>query len=350
MAIFHLSIKPISRSLGRSATASSAYRSAQKIKDERTGEIHDYSKKQGVETSFIITPNNEKITRQELWNIAEFAEKRKDARVAREIEIAIPSELNKNIRKELVANFVKELVKQYGFATDVSIHEPSKKGDQRNHHAHILCTTRKFSAGKLYEKTDLEKENKALKAENKPNTQKQIERIREQWAILCNKTLLEHGVENKIDHRSLKAQGVDRLPTIHVGVTATAIERKGLEAERASKNKEIIEYNNNKVLLENLKAEQKQMEQDNGKPGRQSDFDITEFMREFEGQTDRSERIKSEFERRKQGISGQNKDNQRETRERNQNITQSQQKSSGRTREQGKRPEKSRERGFGMGF
>ena len=149
MAIYHLSIKPIQRSKGRSATASAAYRSGERITDQRTGERHDYSKRHGVEISQIITPDGSEIARADLWNLAEAAEKRKDSTTAREYEIALPSELDPEQRKELAFEFGRLIVARHGVAVDVVIHAPTEKGDQRNHHAHIMATTRKLENGKL---------------------------------------------------------------------------------------------------------------------------------------------------------------------------------------------------------
>ena len=126
MAIFHCQAKAVSRSAGRSATASAAYRSGESIKDRRTGEVYDYEKKQGVGYKEIITPDGSQINRSELWNRAEEAEKRKDAKVAREWELALPSELTAEQRKDLACTFARMLVDRYGVVADVCIHEPSR--------------------------------------------------------------------------------------------------------------------------------------------------------------------------------------------------------------------------------
>lgn len=150
MAIFHCQAKAISRSAGRSATAAAAYRAGELIHDKRTGEVHDYSRKKGIEYSEIITSDGTTITRENLWNAAEEAEKRKDAKVAREWEIALPSELSQDQQRELARSFARELVDRYGVAADLCIHAPSKGSDARNQHAHILTTTRVFDAGQLW--------------------------------------------------------------------------------------------------------------------------------------------------------------------------------------------------------
>ncbi|MGL5678359.1 MAG: MobA/MobL family protein, partial [Plesiomonas shigelloides] len=134
MAIYHMSVKPVSRSAGRSATAAAAYRAGSKIIDQRTGEIHDFTRKQGVLSASLVLPDSAgdwAKDRSTLWNAAEQAERRKDACVAREIVVALPSELDEVSRQELVLEFAKGMADSEGCAVDVCIHEPSAKGDDR---------------------------------------------------------------------------------------------------------------------------------------------------------------------------------------------------------------------------
>ena len=237
MASYHCSIKPVSRGNGRSSTAAAAYRAGVCITDERTGEVHDYTRKKGVEYTELVLPEGVSFDREELWNAAENSEKRKDARVAREFELALPAELTPKQRRELATDFAKSLVDRYGVAADVSVHEPSRNGDQRNHHAHILITTRQISAQGLGEKTDLEREDKALRAQGKPSGRKQIEALRADWATRCNRTLERAGHEARVSHKSLEAQGINREPTSHLGPVATAMERRGIQTERGNLNR-----------------------------------------------------------------------------------------------------------------
>lgn len=221
MAIYHLSVKTISRSAGRSATAAAAYRAGVKIIDERTGEIHDYTRKGGVESAALVLPDNAPEwarDRAQLWNAAEQAEKRKNSTVAREFEIALPAELSTAERERLAHDFTRELVKRHGCAADVAIHAPGKEGDNRNHHAHILLSTRRLEADGFTEKTrelDDQKTGKVLVTE-----------WRERFAQLQNERLREAGHSVQVDHRSLEAQGIEREATRHLGPTATAIERR----------------------------------------------------------------------------------------------------------------------------
>lgn len=227
MAIYHLSVKAISRSAGRSATAAAAYRAGVEITDTRTGEVHDYTRKRGIVSADLVLPAGAPewaADRSALWNAAEHAERRKDSCVAREYEVALPSELTAEARRELAVAFAKELADREGCAVDVCIHEPSKGGDNRNHHAHIMRTTRQVGAEGLGAKLDTEKAGRNRAAD--------LEAVRARWAELTNEHLRRHGVEATVDHRSLKAQGIDREPTQHLGPTATAIERRTGQVSR----------------------------------------------------------------------------------------------------------------------
>jgi len=221
MAIYHLSVKAISRSAGRSATAAAAYRAGAEITDTRTGEVHDYTRKRGIVSADLVLPAGAPewaADRSALWNAAEHAERRKDACVAREYEVALPSELPADARRQLALDFAQEMADREGCAVDVAIHEPSRGGDNRNHHAHIMRTTRKVEAEGLGAKLDTEKAGRNRAAD--------LESVRASWAELTNKHLRQHGIKATVDHRSLKAQGIDREPTQHLGPTATAIERR----------------------------------------------------------------------------------------------------------------------------
>jgi len=225
VAIYHLSVKTISRSQGRSATAAAAYRAADEIVDERTGEIHDYKRKGGVEYTEIVLPDNAPewaTNRAALWNAAEQSETRKNSTVAREFEIALPSELSEKERKKLAVTFAKEIVERHGVAADIAIHEPSRGGDNRNHHAHILITTRQLTEEGFTKKTRELDDRKSG----------EVERWRERFAELQNEFFKRNGVDETVDHRSLKDQGIEREPTQHLGVAATGYERRTGEPSR----------------------------------------------------------------------------------------------------------------------
>jgi len=238
MAIYHLSVKPVSRGAGRSATAAAAYRAAERIEDHTTGQVFDYTRKCGVEHSEIVLPVeaarrdiNWARDRQLLWNAAEVAEKRKDARVAREYEVALPNELTKTQRLELTREFGQELANRFGCAVDFAIHKPHREGDERNFHAHILATTRQVEATGLGAKTSIEWADTDRARQGLGPAKEEVTSIRERWAILTNEKLQALGLESRIDHRSLEAQGELRTPGQHLGPSVTAIERRGDHSE-----------------------------------------------------------------------------------------------------------------------
>lgn len=220
-----MNVKTISRSAGRSATAAAAYRAGVEIADERTGEVHDYTRKRGVEVSELVLPAGAPDwarDRAALWNAAEQAENRKNSTVAREIVVALPAELNPQQRADLARTLAAELVERHGCAVDLAIHAPGAKGDDRNHHAHLLMTTRRLEPEGFTAKT---RELDAAK-------NKEVPHWRERWASLANEALERAGRSERIDHRSLKDQGIGREPTTHRGPTATAIERRTGEPSR----------------------------------------------------------------------------------------------------------------------
>jgi ATP-dependent exoDNAse (exonuclease V), alpha subunit - helicase superfamily I member len=227
VAIFHLSVKTISRSAGRSATAAAAYRAGVKISDERTGEMHDYTRKGGVESAELVLPAGAPewaADRELLWNAAEQAETRKNSTVAREFEIALPEELTAAGRQRLALDVAREIVERHGCAADVAIHAPGADGDHRNHHAHILLTTRRLGPEGFTEKT--------RELDDQKTGPQLVTQWRERFASLQNEHLHQAGIEARVDHRRLKEQGVDREPTRHLGPAASGYERRTGEPSR----------------------------------------------------------------------------------------------------------------------
>ena len=251
MAIFHLNTSTISRKSGRTSTAAAAYRCGGILYDERTDKTQDYTKKQGVVFSeCFLFENGEKINldRQRVWNTAEKVEKRVDARTAREIIINLPYELDEINRTELVQEFTEHIAKTYNVAIDFAIHEPSKDGDQRNHHAHILMTTRQATLGEnnsliLGEKTNLELSNTKLGKLGLPKTQDQITAIRERWSTMANDYLEFSHIDERIDHRSYADQGIDKLPTKKLGNKTVKAERQGIQTIKGDYNRLVFEIN-----------------------------------------------------------------------------------------------------------
>ncbi|WP_107681037.1 MobQ family relaxase [Acinetobacter baumannii] len=260
MAIYHCSTKTVNRSSGRTAVASSAYRAGEKLEDERTGLTHDFTRKDGVAHAEIISNLDIEIDRSELWNLAEKTENRKDARTAREWVIALPDELDEEQRKELAKDFAKSLVDRYGVVADLAIHAPSKGGDDKNHHAHILLTTRKAELDPenkltLTQKVEIELSNTKRKSLGMGTSQEEIKQIRATWANLANYALDKAGYKEKIDHRSYAEQGNGLQATIHEGSKVTQLRRKGIDTEVSRFNDNIKQQNNQQLQFKEPKKE-----------------------------------------------------------------------------------------------
>jgi ATP-dependent exoDNAse (exonuclease V) alpha subunit len=243
MAIYHLSVKIIGRGSGRSAIGSAAYRAGEKLRlvekaayragmelrDEDTQTTYDYTKKGGVVHKEIILPENappEYKDRETLWNAVEAREKRKDARLAREIEIALQTEFDLQENIELLREYIKENFVDKGMIVDFVIHN-----NEGNPHSHIMLTTRDVTPEGFGKKNrDWDKEENVLI-------------WRENWARINNRKFEEKGLEERIDHRTLKAQGIDREPTIHLGHEAWALEKKGIATLKGDYNREIQRRN-----------------------------------------------------------------------------------------------------------
>ncbi|MFZ6773247.1 MobQ family relaxase [Undibacterium sp. SXout7W] len=231
MAIYHLCAKVIARSSGRSATAAAAYRAGEKIHDNCTGQIFDYSRKKEVSYRRIFAPLNAPQwmkDREQLWNAVEQSETRKDAQVAREIEVALPIELSPSQHIILLERFVHTQLTSKGMIADVCIH--NKKD---NPHAHILLTTREINIT-----------NDGFGKKNRDwNSKEQLEEWREQWAKHCNRRLSVACSQSRIDHRSLQNQGLDQIPTVHVGANSHAMDKRGITSKRKELNNLIKEKN-----------------------------------------------------------------------------------------------------------
>lgn len=238
MASYHLSVKTVKRSAGRTATASAAYRAGERLHCDREGREHDYTRKQGIEDTFIVAPVDAPDWAQDrsaLWNAAEAGESRCNSVTAREWEVALPAELSDEARSRIARDFAQALVDRYGVAADVAVHAPHREGDQRNHHAHILTTTRVMGAQGLGAKTRILDAAKTGGVE--------IEEMRGVWAYLQNHALEREGQGERVDHRSLEAQReaaldrgddlaaleLDRAPEIKLGPATNAMERQAMQ-------------------------------------------------------------------------------------------------------------------------
>ncbi|MGI2036310.1 Ti-type conjugative transfer relaxase TraA [Rhizobium panacihumi] len=247
MAIFYCQMSVVSRSTGRSAVASAAYRAAVVLINERDGLVHDYSRREGVGHSEIVLPESVDarwaLDRSALWNAAERAEPRKDARVAREFVVALPHELSEGGRQDLTRSFAQDLAERYGAAVDFAIHTPGTQGDVRNHHAHVLMTTRQVTSEGLGPKTYIELANKELLPKGLPSTQMQLVDIRRSWEGMANEHLAREGHDIRIDHRSYAERGLEIEPTEHMGVGATNVYRRGGHVDRSRLAEEARERN-----------------------------------------------------------------------------------------------------------
>ena len=234
MAIYHLSAKVFSRGKGHSAVAAAAYRARTDMKAERTGEVHDYTRK-GEDVLFtgLYAPADAPLWAQEresLWNHVEAFEKRKDARLAREIVIALPGELTTEQNRYALQDWVRENFTRKGMIADVAIHRPGRQGDQRNIHAHIMVPLRRLDGDELAAKKERAPEISELKAE--------LEGLRLSWEKIGNRHLERHGFAPTLDRRTLAEQGKEQAATLHLGKAATALERKGIATDLGDYNRE----------------------------------------------------------------------------------------------------------------
>jgi len=253
MAIFHLTAKVISRGKGQSAIAAAAYRSGERLRDEQTDEQKYYtSRAERIVFTDIMTPKDAPEwahDRNELWNRAERAERRKDAQLAREFEISLPHELTEEQREGLVKDFAREAFARKGYAADIAIHAPDKDSDERNHHAHIMVTMRRLGPEGFYGDKDRDL-----------NKRDQLDAWRGQWAHLANRHLERHGHEERIDHRSHKERGIDREPTIHLGYAANEMAGRGAQSDRMDELREILGRNEIRRDVRALEAELRTLE------------------------------------------------------------------------------------------
>jgi len=239
MAIFHLSVKTFSRSAGQNAVAAAAYRAGAKYADQKTGTVADYTRKQHVAASFLICPGDVFTDPEQLWNAAEAAEKRKNSTVAREYEIALPRELPPNVQEKMAREIAAHISEKYEVAAQGSIHRT-----EGNPHLHLLTTTRIIGPDGFGAKTRILDDRKTGAAE--------IVNLKAHWAAMCNRELALHNSPARVDHRSHAARGINALPTVHEGTSATALKRRNSYSERVSENARRKEIN---ALVKAARAE-----------------------------------------------------------------------------------------------
>jgi ATP-dependent exoDNAse (exonuclease V) alpha subunit len=247
MAIYFLNMKTFGRGGGSSAVSAAAYRAGERIRDERTGRTYDHSARQDVMHKEIVLPKefagqemHWARDRAALWNAAESAESRKNARVAREYLVALPVELSPRQRLSLVRGFSQELTDRYGYAVDFAIHAPRDfpGSDPRNFHAHLLTTTREVTLEGLGKKTTLDRNNDNRVKLGMKSVVHELLHVRERWADVANEALQEAHISTRIDHRSLADQGIDREPRPHIPTSAIQMERHGYRSKRAERLRE----------------------------------------------------------------------------------------------------------------
>lgn len=262
IAIYRFSAQVISRSAGRSATSAAAYRAGVLIEDKRTGQTYDYKRRSGVVHAEILAPENIPDwmrDRAALWNAVEIAEKRKDAQLSREVQLALPHELDASQRLSLVLNYVRQAFVECGMVADIAIHAPHRQGDNRNFHAHVMLTMRELAG------------NGFGKKERAWNETTLIEHWRETWKEAVNQALERAGHAGRVDHRSLEDQRteaqekaeqaraandnvqarvfdlaaiqLDRDPEPKIGHIAMALERRGVQTERGNLWRDAIALN-----------------------------------------------------------------------------------------------------------
>ena len=266
IAIFHMPVQIIKRSKAKSAVGAAAYRSGTKMTNEWDGLTHDYTRKRGVVHSEIILPPHappEFQDRSTLWNSVEMVEKTRDAQLAREIEISLPVELNREEQLRLARSFISDTFVAAGMCADFSIHD-KKDG---NPHFHVMLTIRPLKEDgqwgakcrKVYELDENGQRIPNGKGGWKNhredttdwNDKGNVEKWRTAWAAYANRALEAAGRPERIDHRSYERQGIDKIPSIHLGVAASQMEQKGIATEKGNVNRQIAADNK---LLKEIKA------------------------------------------------------------------------------------------------
>ena len=248
MASYRLSAAAISRTGGRSVVAAAAYRSGTRLIDERTGEVHDFSPRRNladgetaedcaIADAFILVPEctpDWMRERERLWNAVEAMERRKDAQLCREVQISLPFELTDKQRLELVQGFVRSAYIREGMIADVAIHrpQPDKGENEKNYHAHIMLTMREITGNGF----------NAKKARHW-NDKKLLEQWRQDWANRQNEMLEKNGHKDRVSHLSLEAQGIEKLPQIHLGAAANQALKDGKSSRIVDDYKRIQRIN-----------------------------------------------------------------------------------------------------------
>ena len=241
MAIFHFSAKVIGRGTGRSAVAAAAYRAAERLHDERLDRDHDFTNKSGVVHSEVLLPDGapERLSdRATLWNEVEATEKRKDAQLSREVEFAIPREMNQHQGIELARDFVQREFVDRGMIADLNVHWDIGADGMAKPHAHVMLTMREVGEDGFGTKV------------RDWNRTELVEQWRERWAEHVNQRLAELDIDARIDHRSLEAQGIALEPQDKIGPAASRMGERGLEVERIEDHRAVAQRNGERMIAD----------------------------------------------------------------------------------------------------
>jgi MobA/MobL family len=254
---YHCSVKAVGRSNGRSVVAAAAYRSGEVLYDERSGQTADYSRRDGVADTFIVARPDAPLwvkNRETLWNAAERSETRRNARLATEVEVALPYELEPAARKQLVIDFATAIVEARGVVADVAIHAPGRRGDNRNHHAHILFTHRSVDREGFIQKAPGAHKDRGLS--KWAAGRKAVEAIRQGWEDFVNLAYRAARMVKRVCRRSFKDRFFPQEPTVHLGPVATQKERRGQATVEGDINRAIKARND--TLTPTVKAPSRQ--------------------------------------------------------------------------------------------
>ena len=242
MAIFFFNTSSVGRSAGRTAIGAAAYRAGERLRDERSGKLYNYSGRQDVLYREITLPAHFAAgtagwarDRATLWNTAEHVEHRRDSRVAREYLLSLPHELNGEQRVHLTRALASAIANRYGVAVDVAVHAPRPHGDPRNFHAHLLATTREVTAAGLGDKVGLDMRGSRRCERGLPSGIDELRALRASTALLINQELQAANIAIRVDHRTLAAQGISREPRVLLPWGAYRTEARGLHSEIADR-------------------------------------------------------------------------------------------------------------------
>jgi ATP-dependent exoDNAse (exonuclease V) alpha subunit len=238
MAIMYFQITSISRGGGRSVVAAAAYRSGERIRDERTRKLYNFTRRDDIPHKEILLPaglNADRISwaknRAQLWNEAERVERQINSRTAREFQLGLPHELSPEQRLKLARAFSQELSDRYRVVVDLAIHLPRAGSDPRNFHAHLLLTSREITPNGFGGKAGLDLSAGQMRERGLRQGIAEIKFMRERWATLANESFRSANIDQRLDHRTLAAQGIDRMPRARVPWSTVMRERKGLHSD-----------------------------------------------------------------------------------------------------------------------